>query len=241
MIERGLVIAGEIVPGTDWILRDRAHFFPAGQRGTRERAEVIAASVGHWTGGEAGAKRFDDDGPFVVNVMRNRRRPDGSLLNVGITFVIAACDENTLYADVWQTLDPGVCSAVHIGKGWLNARTIGTEVVSAGMPGRADARRRPRMKVPLVGRVREVLKFYPGQLRSWVRLNELLHGLNGRAGISIPRRVPAFGASRRFSMAEARRWAGAMEHLHAPGTTKMDAGGMLVDALADAGWARVNP
>jgi hypothetical protein len=250
MIEHGLIIAGELVPNTSWIRRDPAHWFESG-RGTRRRDERVDLLVGHWTGGEAGLfdpdgrrgplEQYDDDGPFIVRVMRDRKRADGTPMNVGIAFVIGACHELAEEAPVWQTADPGKVATVHLGTGHLNARSIGVEVVSAGMPGPTDRRSRPRTKVPLVGKMREVLRFYPGQLRAWLRLAETLASLDGRAGISIPRRVPAFGASRRLSRAESRRWAGATEHLHMPATQKLDAGGMLVDALANVGWERAQP
>jgi hypothetical protein len=91
------------------------------------------------------------------------------------------------------------------------------------------------------GRVRTVLAFYPGQVRAWVRLADTLVILAGRGGVRIPPRVPSYGASARFGRVAARRWAGAMEHLHVPRTTKIDAAGLLVDALASAGWARAQP
>lgn len=244
--ERGLVVAGVLVPGTDWVRRDPAYWWTSG-RGTRRRAETVDLLVGHWTAGEAGAydpdgptgplTEYDDDGPRVVRVMRSRKRSDGSPLNVGIHFVIGACDPAESYAPIWQTADPGLTATVHVGKGEINARSIGVEVISAGLPGRADVRSRPRQRVSIRGREVEALAFYRGQMRTWVALAEALARLDGTAGIHIPRRVPDFGADRRLKMPELRSYAGAMEHLHMPGTTKIDAGGMLIGALRDAGWA----
>lgn len=244
--ERGLVIAGEVVPATEWIRRDPAHWWSSG-RGTRRRAETVDLLVGHWTAGEAGTRdhdgdgpltAYDDDGPRVVRVMRGRKNGrTGAPLNVGIHFVIGACDPASDFAPIWQTADPGLTATVHLGSGWINARSIGVEVVSAGLPGPADVRRRPRARVPLLGREVEVLRFYRGQIATWVALAELLAALDGERGIRIPRVVPAFGADRRFTAEELRGYAGAMEHLHAPGTRKIDAGGTLIAALAAAGWA----
>jgi hypothetical protein len=237
-LSRGLVVAGDIVPGTDWILRDAEHFFTPGKLGTRPRAAFTDLLIGHWTAGEAGAKRYDDDGPHVVRVMRARKRTDGSALNVGIHFVIGACEPDALYAPVWQTADPGLCATTHVGRPEVNKRSIGVEVVSAGMPGKLDLRSRPLVRTSILGRTRNVLAFFPGQLRAWTRLAEMLASLDGREGIAIPRVVPAFGASRRFAHAEIGRYSGALEHLHVPGTSKIDAGGLLIGALADAGWER---
>lgn len=237
----GLVIAGELVPGTDWIRRDPSAWWARGDRGTRRREPRVDLLVGHWTGGEATLRSYDDDGPHVVRAMKARKRRDGTPLKVGIHFVIGACEDDAPIAPVWQTADPGEVATVHLGRGWLNARSIGVEVVSAGMPGRTDVRDRPRLHVPLLGAIRTVLAFYPGQLAAWVRLAETLAALDGRAGIAIPRHVPEPLGSRRLTVREARRWRGAMEHLHAPRTRKTDAGGLLVDALLDAGWEAVRP
>lgn len=247
---RGLVIAGELVPGTDWIRRDPAFWWTSG-RGTRPRARAVDLLVGHWTAGEAGVRDpdgprgplgpYDDDGPRVVRAMRSRLRADGSPMSVGITFVVGACDHGDEWAPVWQTMDPGLVGAVHVGMGSINARSIGVEVVSAGLPGRFDARERPRVRVPVLGRMLEVLRFYPGQLRSWIALAETLAALDGRGGIRIERRVPAPLATRRMTRVEVARYSGAMEHLHVPTTKKIDAGGLLLEALAGAGWALTRP
>lgn len=239
-MKTGFLLSGDVAPGTDWIRRDDAYFFHGG-RGTRPRAPVVRKLVGHWTGGEAGITSYDDDGPRVVRVMRSRKRDDGTPLNVGIHFVIGACGPDDEYASVWQTADPGRLATVHVGRGDINRDSVGVEVVSCGMPGDADVRKRPTQRVPLLGRQRIVSQFYGGQLRSWVRLAELLASMDGEGGIRIPRRVPAFGAQRRMTVAEVRAWAGAMEHLHVPGTTKIDAGGMLVRELETAGWVPVQP
>lgn len=237
---RGLLIADELVDGADWIRRDPDAWWDVGERGTRKRADVVDQLVGHWTGGEATTRSYDDDGPRVVHGMKARTR-DGRPLNVGIAFVIGACGADDLEAPVWQTADPGRVATVHVGRGEVNARSIGVEVVSAGMPGRTDVRERPRVRVPLLGKITEVLRFYPGQLRAWRRLAETLASLDGRGGIRIPRHVPERLGARRLTLREIRRWQGALEHLHVPGTTKRDAGGLLVDALLDAGWEAVRP
>lgn len=242
-VSRGLVIADELVPGTERILRDSDAWFAPDDHGCRPRAELITVLGGHWTAGEAGLGSYDDDGPRVVRGMRARTKEDGvTPLDVSIHFVIgASAEDEDAEALIWQTSDPGLNACCHIGDRVIGRKSIGVEVVSAGMPGRLDLRGRPRVAVPLLGRVRTVLRFFPGQLRAWVWLAETLASLDGRGGIAIPRHVPVFGASRRMTRREARRYAGALEHLHAPHTTKMDAGGLLCGALIDAGWERAQP
>jgi hypothetical protein len=181
--------------------------------------------------------------------MRNRvSRRTGKPLNVGVHFVVGACDPEAEFAPTWQLADPGLVATTHLGLGWLNARSVGVEVVSAGVPGPANSRGRREILTPLFGRSRRFLEFFPGQLRSWVRLADALAAGSLPGGIQIPRRVPRDvdgmlpGApprvmtARRFSEDEARLWSGAAEHYLTPGTKKIDAAGLLIGALADAGW-----
>jgi hypothetical protein len=241
MTSRGLVISGVVIPNTEWCLREDSAWIAPGDLGTRQRSAVINTLVGHWTGGTAGVKSFDDDGPFIYRVFRGRKRADGSPLDVGVHFVVGACEPDAEYAKVWQLADPGLTACVHVGDASINRRSIGVEVVSAGLPGPTDLRHQPRTTVALLGRIRSVLRFYDGQLASWVRLANTLAALDGDAGIRIPRVVPSTGASARFSRVSMRTWAGAMEHLHVRSTTKIDAAGLLIDALSDAGWDRAQP
>lgn len=245
MPERGLVIAGEVVPGTEWIRR--GPFFGPGDRGVRPRAAVMKQLVGHWTAGEAGLKdpdgpgpltEYDDDAARVVAVLRGRTI-DGRPIHAGIHFVIAACAPDDPEADVWQTGDPGKYALVHVGNRLVYRQSIGVEVVNCGFPSykgqNRNFRNRPVSTVQFAGFRRDVCAFYPGQLAAWVRLAETLAALDGRAGIAIPRQVPT-ELGRRFTPAEARRWAGALEHHLVPGTRKLDAAGQLLAALAEAGW-----
>lgn len=250
--ERGLVVAGQLVPGTEWIRRDpeRAWWRP-GERGTRPRARVRDLVGFHWTAGEAGVRdpdgplgpldEYDDDAARVVAAMRARLRPDGSPMSVGIDFVIGACPPDAKWAPLWQTIDIGLCAAVHMGRGEINARCPAAEIVSAGLPDkpgkpRRDLRNRPQITMPVYGRQLRQLAFYPGQIRTALALAELLASLDGLAGIRIPRRVP-LGLTRAMGLPELRRYAGAIEHLHCPPNEKIDAGGQIVTVLRDAGWA----
>ena len=235
----GLVIAGEVVSGTDWIRRSARGWWSPGERGTKTRAEKVDLFVGHWTGGEAGGVRMaHDHGPEVVRRMKLRRSKEtGELMRGGIQFGVGGPGEDwEADVDTWQTADPGLTACGHVSRMW-DPRAIGAEVVSAGLPGELDTRHRPQRKQPFLGRIAPVCTFSPGQLRAFVRLAETLAALDGRAGISIPRRVPYTMAMRRLTKREARAATGGVEHLLSPSTKKLDAAGMLIDALIDAGWA----
>ncbi len=251
LIESGILCAGEVLSETDWCRRQpNAWWDPAVREDryqVRPRAEMTDLLVGHWTAGEAGAKTYEDDGPRVVRVMKRRmsRRRPGRRLKVSIQFVIGACDPEDTFAPVWQTMEiGGKWAATHVGRGAVNARSIGVEVVSAGLDGQANVRDRSEVDVELLGKTRSVLEFYPGQLRSWVRLATALSSSCLPGGVVIPQRVPVevVGAElvrplpRRLSKTELAVWVGAMEHYHLDNTTKIDAGTLLLQALLDAGW-----
>ncbi|GAB5541399.1 MAG: hypothetical protein SangKO_011590 [Sandaracinaceae bacterium] len=200
--ERGLLIAGEVIPGTDWVRRDPRYWWTSG-RGTRPRARVVDLLVGHWTAGEAGTRdpdgaapltEYDDDGPRVVRVMRSRKR-NGRPLNVGIHFVIGACDPSESYAPIWQTADPG-----EVARRSISGPAPSTRARSASRSCLPACRDRSTIALARAcaslcsGGSKEVLAFFPGQLRTWVALAEAIARLEGRAGVHVPRRVPSFGA-----------------------------------------------
>lgn len=247
VVETGMIVAGFRIPGTDWCLRDADAWWSPGERGTRKRAEVRDLLVGHWTGGESGVARYDDDGPFVVRAAKARKNEDGEPLNVGFDFVIGACDPACHFAHVWQTADIGLTATVHVGVAEANARGIAVEVVSCGLAkGMHSKRPRPTITRRVRGGRIVAAGFFPGQLRSWVRLAEALSDPKCEelraAGIKIPRVVPTTTGGkpltdvRAMTRPELRRYAGATEHALMPGTTKLDAGGMLVAELAARGW-----
>lgn len=245
-IERGLMLGGLVVPGTDWIIRDSSAWWKPSDYGAKHRdpSTEINVLTGHWTAGEAGARRADDDGPFIVRVMRNRPSnvyPPPAKMKVSITFVIGA--DGT----VWQTMDPLTTVAIHVGDSRINARSVGVEVVNPGTGPMVAQRPRATVKLRMFpslkqpqGRIVKQRAFYPTQIASWVDLCETL-----TEHLPIPRQVPrAAGGGleiERFTTPESRRWNGAMEHYHVPSTTKVDAGTQLMRALIDAGWPTVTP
>jgi len=247
--ERGAYIGGEILAGSDWILRDPTRWWSPGDFGTRPKGEKVTVLTGHWTAGEAGgARRANIHGPRVFDVMKHRKSAKtGGPLNVSVAFVIGAPVEpdDPGIAPVWQFLDPGLVAGVHVGRGWFNRKSIGVEVISGGLPGKTDFRKRPQITAPFLGKDRTALIFYPAQIRAWLKLADMLTGSCLPGGIEIPRKAPAKDGklltSRRFTVKEAKRWEGCHEHFLTPGTTKVDAFGMLMGALVDHGWDLVEP
>ncbi len=249
-IERGLVVGGRVLPGTEWCIRDASAWWKAGERGTRKRARVRDLLCGHWTAGEASIARYDDDGPSVVRSMRARANPEtGAPMHVGIELVIGACAPDDEYARVWQTADPGETATVHVAVGEVNARAIGCEVVSCGVAAKIHPRRqRDVVERTIRGAPVACAAFFPGQLRSWVRLAEALSDETSdiltAAGIRIARAIPATPTGtllpevRHLTRPELREHSGAIEHCLVTHTTKLDAGGQLLAELDRAGWER---
>lgn len=257
-----LILNGNEIPHTDWIIDGRKEKLPFGNGycwwdqkdyQVRSRAEKLDMICGHWTAGEAGLQTTSDDGPRVVYGMKNRMSTNiiGRKLKVSIAFVIGACEPNEpdKEAMIWQCLDIGNTGNVHVGRGEINARSIGVEIVSAGMPGRLDQRKRPRVKRTLLGRKREMLEFYPGQIKAWNRLCNMLtltptNALTreeleiafklDEAFIRIPRQVPLNKNSglltTRMTWNQLRNYKGVFEHYHLDNTTKVDAGGFCIEA-----------
>lgn len=231
MTERGIVMGGRVVGGEDLVFREPDAWWRNGERGTKRRGCKPDLIVGHWTGGKA------LDGPIaaarVVRNMKARKRDDGTPLSVGVHFVIS------WDGLVWQTADLDIAT-IHVGSAGVNARAIGVECCWPGTELQA-------MRLGVNGRVLRkrvagdgvnVLEPSDALVASWVRLANALADV-----IDCPRHVPldASGAlmTDRFTPKRQRGWTGAQEHLHVPGTEKVDAAGMLVGALRSAGWRGV--
>lgn len=211
-IERGILVNGAVLPGTERVIRDPAAWWTAGERGTRPRGGRRADRlVGHWTGGHP--RSGPTAGPRVVAAMRARKRPDGSPLDVGVHFVIG------WDGLIWQTADLGAAT-VHVGHRAVNRRSVGVECC---WPGTVTQAERLGVDVEHVapGQARgqriRCMAPSPEMLDAWRWLYDALTRAQHPA-LAIPRQ--------RGSMERP----GAMEHADVPGT-KVDAAGLLVGAL----------
>lgn len=223
-VERGIVCRGQVIPGTERVIRDSAAWWTRG-RETRPRRWPIDLLVGHWTAGRPRAG--PSSGLAVWRAMEGRTGDGGRDLSVSVHLIVG------WDGLIWQTLDLAE-AAVHVGHRPTIARSIGVETcwpgtasqaARLGADGIAEARRVGGQRVRCMRPSDELLE-------AWRWLGETLAGPAARAhGIEIPRR--AAPADRRLTAAELAAHRGACEHLHIPGTTKVDAGGYLVEAL---GW-----
>jgi hypothetical protein len=224
-VERGLLVGGERIRGTGWIMRDPSAWWKPRERGTRPRAKVVDRIVGHWT---AGHPHTSDAGPRVVRAMKARKRADGSPMDVGIGFVIG------WDGLIWQTADL-LTATVHVGVGPVNAASIGVEICNPGTRKQALrlGHKLPHHETKIGPQRVDIVTLPRDVLDTWTALCELLCSLSySRDDVRIPRVTQPPG---RLSRPAAIRASGVLEHLHFPGT-KIDAGGQLTGALREAGW-----
>lgn len=202
-----------IIPiDTPWKLGDYA---------VRERTVAPSIICGHWTSG-TGGKTFADDLDTVWKRMRARKNPDGKPLKVSVHYLIGRDGRIAQYADPATTVCYGC------GNSAVNSRAIHIEVVSPGV-GR-PSEKYPSHVVERVVRGRKVkcLAFLPAQIESWRELVWHLCAVHDIPRMAVVRTTA-------LSPQEAKTFSGVMEHLHVPGTTKIDAAGMLCDAAFAGG------
>lgn len=241
MIERGLVVRGRVVPGTElvrripgvgWSWETVAH---RPDLKKRPEGRIVDLSTWHWT---AGPIRVGEDVPRETFAkMLARKRDDGSDMSVSIHLVVG------WDGIPWQLADLGLAT-IHAGRA-IDPRAIGTELTWPGSASNARA-----IAATLQGRKRAVHPGYltapemrlsrghrlaclppsPELLQGAVALAELLTTLPAELGIVIPRQLASIDG------VVTARDRGAHEHQHVAGSKKLDCAGYVVDALAAAGW-----
>lgn len=224
MIESGLLYNGKVIPGSEWILRDTDAWYPLGDDDTYPRKEDPSLIVWHWT---AGPRR---QGPFAAQktyrAMQARRKDNGEEMSVSAQMVLS--DDGELF----QLADLNLC-CVHADKRF-NLRGVSIEYTLPGTVKQAEKLQVPSMpnqRRLVAGDYIEALVPSPAALATAVRFAELL-----AVRFNIPR--VAYTRRTRFTGKDMRLARGACEHYHAASTTKVDAAGFFVDALAAAGWAQ---
>jgi hypothetical protein len=225
IIERGIIIDGIVLPGTERVIRDSSAWWTAG-RETRPRRYPIELLVGHWTAGHT--REGPTAGPRLWRAMESRRAADGGDLSVSVHFSVA------WDGLIWQHLDLAH-AAVHVGHRPTITRSIGVECM---WPGTA------RQAARLGAHGQTVVRRVDGQriecmrpsdelLESWRWLAETLAAARD-SRIAIPRRVAP--PDRRLTLAQLAQMRGCIEHMHLPDTRKIDACGLLTESL---GWPSV--
>lgn len=222
MIERGIVLGGQVVPGTDFVKREaRCFWTPADSNDVRKRdGAKVDTIIAHWTGGHL--KSGDGAGFAIYKAIEKRLRGDGSDMAVSCHFIIAA-DGGT-----WQTCDL-LDATIHVGDRATYKRSVGVEVASPGTPEWAEkigidpavlaARGIVTVKGEARGRTFDCLSFTKEAIGAWRALVDVLTKIETPA-VSIPRRIVRTAGP------------GIAEHRDVRSTLeKVDAGGLLVGAL----------
>jgi hypothetical protein len=225
MTESGIVYAGTVIPDTGFVNREPSFWWDERSVRARPAGEPPSQLCWHWTGGPP--REGPGAGSSVVRAMKARKPA------VSIHFVIS------WDGLVWQTADISRTTA-HAG-GHINPRSIGVEICWPGTAKQAETLRVKGVAERRAVAGHSVMCLRPSDavISASVRLAEAL----ASALPSLPRQVPASASGEllmaRMTQAQVRSWRGALEHLHAPGTTKVDAGGYLIEALHRAGWKSV--
>jgi hypothetical protein len=206
---RGALYRGQIIPGSDFILRDPSAWFAPetdpDDVEPRAASEVQTQATAHWTGGHCitgprTARR-------VIHSMRARLRENGEPMSVSIGFV-AGWD-----GQIWQTAD-------------LSMRTIHA--------GRRFNRAGPGIECTWPGTAKQ------GKTLGYEFARERRRGCRGRAVWCMPPSPELLAGVREWWAWLSRVSLPGLEirtlreHMHAPGTTKNDAAGYVIDACAGA-------
>lgn len=216
MIEHGIVVRGVVQPGTERVIRDSEAWWSAG-RETRPRRWPVDLVCGHWTAGNC--RTGPTAGRLLWRAMEARRGADGVRdLSVSIHHSIS------WDGLIWQHLDHEH-AAVHVGHRPTIARSIGIECM---WPGTAKQAARLGAEGDVVvrrwdgARVR-CMQPSDEMLEAWRWLVDALSRIHEIPRVAAP-------SDRRLTLPELARHRGVLEHASLPGTRKVDACGLLIEA-----------
>lgn len=212
-VDRGILIGADVLPGTERVIRDSTAWWDAGDNGTRPRKGHRADRLlGHWTAGHA--RTGPTAGPKVVRAMKARERADGSPLDVGIHFVIS------WDGLIWQTCDLALATT-HVGHRPTILTSIGVECCWPGTMTQARKLGLPD-PIPVMGSARG------GAVKACAPSDDLIEAWRWLATALTSADHPALAIPRARGSATK---PGILEHMDVPGSTKIDAAGLLVGAL----------
>lgn len=221
-IERGIVIAGQVLPGTERCIRDPRAWWrePSTDIYPRPRGQVIDSVCGHWTAGPA--RTGPDAGLKLWQAMDGRRKDsngDGMLTAEDELMDVSVHLGASWDGGIWQFAD---LSSATIGAGRkINLRAVHVECM---WPGTQSLARRLKMPAapPILGTARgRRVRVYPpseAMLGAWRWIVQVLTSAD-HSLLAIPMRR---GGD---------RTSGILEHCDVKVGRKVDAGGVLVGAV----------
>lgn len=223
-LEHGLLYHGKIIPGSEWVLRDPSAWYSPGDDDVYVRVGAPEILTYHWTAGPRRGGLFAAQKTY--RAMQARRKNNGEEMSVSAQMVLA--DDGQIF----QLADLELC-CVHADREF-NRRGVGIEYTLPGTVARAEELDRPsdpHERRLVAGHYVDALVPSPAALATAVKFAEFMAASFGIPRITYTRRT-------RLNGREMREAKGAVEHFHAVSTTKVDAAGFFVDALAAAGWAQ---
>lgn len=118
-MERGILIGGDVLPGTEMVLRDPRAWWERGDHGTRSRKGYrVTEGLLHWTA--SAPSSGPDAARIAVRNTKARKGKDGKPLEVGVHLYV--------FLDaIFQTCNLAD-AAVHIGHRPTILRSVGIEV-----------------------------------------------------------------------------------------------------------------
>jgi hypothetical protein len=225
----GMVLDGVVLPGTQAVIRDPNAWWswdlPADQPDLRlRRGAKIDVHGLHWT---AGPSRMGERAAAkLVAAMKSRKRPNtNDPMDVSVHFCVSADGLIFQLADLRY-------ATVHMGRS-VNLRSVGTEHCWPGTEAQAHALGETCEVVERTVRGNRIRMAVPDprMVAASLRLSRLLTDPEVQAATQGLLCVPRVTAK-----ASIPSTGGAVEHWQYPGTTKVDCGGLLLDALRADGW-----
>lgn len=211
MIERGILIGGHVLPGTERVIRDSRAWWAEPSADVYPRPGKIDRIVGHWTAGHP--RTGPDAGVRLFQAMLGRKREDGTQMDVSVHFGGAWDGAIYQFADLAN-------ATIHVSRR-INLRSVGFEAMWPGTTSQALKLKLPSL-APLTGHARgRSVKVYPPS-------SELLEGWRWLVGALTSADHPMLEIPMQRGSEDV---PGIMEHMDIRGSSKVDAAGVLVGAL----------
>jgi hypothetical protein len=220
-IAHGIVVGGRVIPGTERVIRDSSAWWDGTTHDTRPRGRArVRTCRAHWSGGTY--REGPSAGEVFVRYMNARENDQGDDLHVSVHHSISGDGL------IWQHLDheigsvdvgfrPAILDGVSIEVMWPGTLRQATRLGILGRP--VVAREWDGVRVDCV-------RPTDAQIEAWRWLAAQICEIHG-----IPKRC---APQRRMTAFERARWVrsggGVEEHGSMPGTTKVDACGLLMEA-----------
>lgn len=222
IIEFGLVKGGVVLSNTEFVSRSSNAWYSDTDDDVFRRRHDPKLIVGHWTASARRPGVTAADRTFAN--MNARRRANGSDMKVSAQFVIA--DDGT----VWQLADLKL-GCFHASN-TFSTSGIGIEYSFPGTAKLAKVFKEtgPTETRSVAGKTLVCAVPSPAALAGFAKLANTLADLYHIPKVSHTSRT-------RFTTKQMLESVGVVEHFHAKGTTKLDAGGYFVDYMAtQPGW-----